>query len=55
MRGYKAIVDSAQSLGPKARARFRCRNVNGRYLVPSQSILRDAALLEDEKPRTNLP
>jgi len=41
MRGYKAISDWAQSLGPKARQRFRCRRVNGRYLVPSESIIRD--------------
>jgi GNAT superfamily N-acetyltransferase len=33
MRGYKAIADWTQSLGPKARERFRCRRVNGRYLV----------------------
>ncbi len=40
-RGYKAISDWAQSLGPKARERFRCRRVNRRYLVPSESIIRD--------------
>lgn len=41
MRGYKAISDWAQSLGPKARQRFRCRRENGRYVVPSESIIRD--------------
>ena len=41
MRGYKAIADWAQSLGPKARERFRCRRVNGRYWVPSESIIRN--------------
>jgi hypothetical protein len=44
MRGYKAMADWAQSLGPKARARFRCRYVNGRYLVPSESILRNVLI-----------
>lgn len=41
MRGYKAISDWTQSLGPKARQRFRCRRENGRYVVPSESIIRD--------------
>jgi hypothetical protein len=41
MRGYKAIADWAQSLGPKARQRFRCRREKGRFLVPSESIIRD--------------
>ena len=44
MRGYKAIADWAQSLGPKARERFHCRRVNGRYLVPSESIIRDVMI-----------
>jgi hypothetical protein len=44
MRGYKAIADWAQSLGPKARERFRCRCVNGRYLVPSESIIRNVMI-----------
>jgi len=47
MRGYKAIADWAQSLTPKARARFRCRYVNGRYLVPSESIIRDVLIRVD--------
>jgi hypothetical protein len=44
MRGYKAIADWAQSLGPKARERLRCRRVNGRYRVPSESIIRDVMI-----------
>ena len=44
MRGYKAIADWAQSLGPKARERFRCRRVNGRLLVPSESIIRNVMI-----------
>lgn len=47
MRGYKAIADWAQSLGPKARERFGCRRVNGRYLVPSESIIRDVMIRVD--------
>jgi len=41
MRGYKAISDWAESLGPKARERFRCRRENGRYVVPSEYVIRD--------------
>jgi len=44
MRGYKAMADWAHSLGPKARERFRCRRVNGRYVVPSESIIRDVMI-----------
>lgn len=47
MRGYKAMADWAQSLGVKARARFRCRRVNGRYVVPSESIIRDVLVRVD--------
>jgi len=47
MRGYKAIADWAQSLGPKARERFHCRRVNGRYVVPSESIIRDVMIRVD--------
>jgi hypothetical protein len=47
MRGYKAIADWAQSLGPKARERFRCRRRNGRYLVPSESIIRNVMIRVD--------
>ena len=44
MRGYKAIADWAQSLGPKARQRLGCRRVNGRYVVPSESIIRNVMI-----------
>lgn len=47
MRGYKAISDWAQSLGQKARSRFGCRFENGRYLVPSESIIRDVLIRVD--------
>lgn len=44
MRGYKAIADWAQSLGPKARERFGCRREKGAYVVPSESILRNVLI-----------
>jgi len=44
MRGYKAIADWAESLGPKARERFGCRREKGRYVVPSESILRNVLI-----------
>lgn len=47
MRGYKAIAGWADNLGPKARERFRCRRVNGRYLVPSGSVIRDCLIRVD--------
>jgi Domain of unknown function (DUF4338)/DDE_Tnp_1-associated len=47
MRGYQAMADWAQSLGPKARQRFRCRQDKGRYLVPSESILRNVLIRVD--------
>ena len=47
MRSYKAIADWAQSLGPKARERFRCRRVNRGFLVPSKSIIRDVMIRVD--------
>ena len=47
MRGYKAIADWAQSLGPKARERLRCRRHHGRYLVPSESIVRNVLIRVD--------
>ena len=47
MRGYKAIADWAQSLGPKARERFGCRREKGRYVVPSESILRNVLIRLD--------
>jgi hypothetical protein len=40
MRGYKDISLWAQSLGQKARGRFRCRKRNGQYEVPSLTVIR---------------
>ena len=47
MRGYKAIADWAQSLGPKARERLHCRRVGARYGVPSESIIRAVMIRVD--------
>jgi hypothetical protein len=44
MRGYRAISDWAQSLSPKARERFHCRRENGRYVVPSEYVIRDVLI-----------
>jgi hypothetical protein len=44
MRGYQAISDWAQSLGPKARERFNCRREYGRYVVPSNNVIRDVLI-----------
>jgi hypothetical protein len=47
MRGYRAISDWADSLGQKARQRFGCRRQKARYIVPSQSIIRDVLIRVD--------
>jgi hypothetical protein len=47
MRGYRAISDWADSLGAKARARFGCRREQGRYIVPSEFVLRDVLVRVD--------
>jgi hypothetical protein len=47
MRGYKAISDWAKSLGQKARERFGCRYENGRYLVPSEYVIRNVLIRVD--------
>ena len=47
MRGYQAIADWAQSLGQKARERFGCRRQGGRYVVPSEYILRNVLIRVD--------
>lgn len=47
MRGYKAISDWADALGQKARERFGCRRENGRYLVPSEFVIRDCLVRID--------
>lgn len=47
MQGYKAMADWATNLGQKARERFDCRYENGKYLVPSESIIRDVLVRVD--------
>jgi hypothetical protein len=47
MRGYKAISDWAQSLGQKARERFRCRYEKGSFVVPSENVIRDVLIRVD--------
>ena len=44
MRGYKAMSEWAQALGQKARERFGCRRENGRYVVPSEFVIRDCLI-----------
>jgi hypothetical protein len=44
MRGYRAIADWAKSLGKNARRRFGCRYADKRYLVPSESIIRNVLI-----------
>jgi hypothetical protein len=44
MRGYKDIALWAQSLGNRARSRFRCRKRNGDYEVPSRTVIRNALI-----------
>jgi len=47
MRGYKAISDWAESLGQKARERFRCRREKDRFVVPSEYVIRDVLIRVD--------
>lgn len=47
MRGYKDISIWAQSLGQKARSRFRCRKREGVYEVPSVTVFRNALIGAD--------
>jgi len=47
MRGYRAIADWAKSLGQKSRRRFGCRREAGRYVVPSESIIRNVLIRVD--------
>ena len=44
VRGYKHISEWAETLSQSARQRFGCRCVQRRYLVPSQSIIRDVLI-----------
>ena len=41
MRGYKAMSDWADALGQQARERFGCLRKDGRYVVPSEFVIRD--------------
>jgi hypothetical protein len=47
MCGYRAISDWAKGLGQKARQRFDCRFENGRYVVPSESVIRNVLIRVD--------
>jgi len=47
MTGYKAISDWAKSLTQKARARFGCRRHDKKYIVPSESTIRDVLVRVD--------
>ena len=48
MKGYKAMAGWAQDLGEKALARLGCRRgTDGRYVVPSESIIRDVLMRVD--------
>lgn len=44
MRGYKDISLWTQSLGNKARSRFRCRKRDGIYEVPSRTVIRNVLI-----------
>jgi hypothetical protein len=47
MSGYKAMAGWAKDLGDKARERLGCRRVDGRYVVPSESIIRNVLIRVD--------
>lgn len=47
MIGYKAISDWADNLSQKARSRFGCRRRNKKYIVPSESTIRDVLIRVD--------
>ena len=47
MRGYKAISDWANGLGPQARMRFGCRREQGHFIVPSECVIRDGLVRID--------
>ena len=44
MRGYKDITLWVHALSDRARSRFRCRKRNGRYEVPSCTVIRNALI-----------
>jgi hypothetical protein len=47
MKGYDSISDWANSLSQKNRAHFRCRYTQGKYSVPSLSIIRNVLIRTD--------
>lgn len=47
MRGYKSMAQWAKSLGQAARRCFGCRCVKGRYIVPSEFVIRDCLVRID--------
>ena len=47
MRGYKAISEWVDDLGPKALERFRVRRRNGQYRTPSLSAIRSVLIRVD--------
>ncbi len=47
MNGYRAIAHWAQSLSQTARQRFGCRLENGRYVVPSEYVIRNVLIRVD--------
>ena len=46
-RGFQAMWEWARDLSQKARARFRCRVENGRYVIPSLYVIRDVLIRVD--------
>ncbi|OEU71033.1 MAG: hypothetical protein BA864_03275 [Desulfuromonadales bacterium C00003093] len=47
MRGYRAFSDWANSLGHKAKERFRCNYKNGTFIVPSEYVIRNVLIRVD--------
>lgn len=47
MKGYKAIAGWAKDLGDKACERLGCRRIDGKYVVPSESAIRDVLIRVD--------
>lgn len=47
MRGYNAISDWAENLTQNARGRFGCRRENGKYVVPSEYVIRNVLIRVD--------
>ncbi len=47
MCGYKAISDWIKDLSPRARLRFGCRSRNKKYIIPSESTIRNVLIRVD--------